>query len=449
MEKVLQDIERHAEEYLSQLKRAVAQPSVSSQDLGTQEMADLLTDMAEQVGFRVEQVAIDGPPVLLARMEGRGEETLLFYNHYDVQPVDPVDLWTSPPFEPTEREGKLYARGTADNKGAIIARLGAVESYLRVHGQLPVNLTWVIEGEEEIGSPHLHQFVDLKSEMLETVTGCVWEAGGKNANERFEIALGCKGLLYLELRTKEAARDLHSALAAVVANPAWRLAWALNSIKGPDGRVRIPGFYDDVVPPTPAQQQAIAEWDYPEERVRDLYGIDSFLDDLSGQALKERLLFGPTCNIDGFHAGYGGTGSKTVLPSEAYAKIDFRLVPNQWPERVVELLRAHLRAEGFDDVEIAWWNGEGPVAGDPKHPFVRVAARAAEEVYDHPPAIVPLMAGTGPVHMLCGQFNVPIVTAGVGYSDSRGHAPDENIRIADFVDGVRYIATLFDQFERG
>ena len=447
MEEIFADIDAHLGDALARLKRALAQPSIAAEGLGIAEMSALLADDLRAVGFQVETVATDGPPVLLARMEGRRPDHLLFYNHYDVQPVDPVELWTSPPFEPTVRDGKLYARGTSDNKGAIYARLAAVESYRRVRGDLPVGVTWVIEGEEEVGSLHLHQFVAAREDALRGVLGCVWEAGGRDARERYEIGLGCKGILYVELRARGAARDLHSANAAIVVNPAWRLVWALQSLRGPDGRVRIPGFYDAVRPPTPAQRAALDDWDYPEDEVRALYGIDRFLDGLTGMALKEQLLFGPTCNIDGFHSGYGGPGSKTVLPSQAVAKLDFRLVPDQWPEQVLEALRAHLDAEGFADVEIAWWEGEAPSAGDPEHPFVQTAVRAAERVYGHRPALLPMMAGTGPVYLLCGQFGTPMVTAGVGYADSRAHAPDENIRLADFVDGVRYIAALLGEYE--
>lgn len=447
MDTLFADIEAHAAESFSLLMQALAQPSISSENLGLDEMADLLTGMLRTTGFEVERVPTDGPPVLLARMGGAGERTLLFYNHYDVQPVDPLEAWESPPFEPTIRDGKLYARGVADNKGATVARICAVQSYLRTCRRLPVNLVWVIEGEEEVGSVHLHQFVEARKEALEGGFGCIWEAGGKNARDRYEIALGCKGLLYVELRARGAARDLHSALAATVVSPAWRLLWALSSLKGPDGRVRIPGFYDSVRPPTPAQLKALSDWDYPEEEVRALYGIEGFLDGLTGMALKEHLIFGPTCNIDGFHTGYGGPGSKTVLPSEACAKLDFRLVPDQKPGQILELLRAHLDAGGFSDVEIAWWEGEEPAAGNPDHPFVQAAIRAAEIVYGHQPAVLPLMAGTGPVYLLCGQFGVPIVTAGVGYADSRGHAPNENIRVADFFEHIRYIAALFDLFE--
>ena len=445
MENVLSHIESHTDQYLARLKRACAQPSISAQGVGLTEMAELTAEMLQDIGLSVELVSMDGPPVVLGQMAGDSPRAMLFYNHYDVQPVDPIDEWTSPPFEPEVREGKLYGRGTADNKGAIVSRVCALEAYLAHHETLPVNIVWVIEGEEETGSPHLDQFVTRYEKLLRGAAGCVWEAGGKNAREQYEIALGCKGLLYVELRAREANRDLHSALAAIVGNPAWRLLWALNSLKGPDERVRIPGFYDSVRPISPAQRQTLAEWDYPEQETRALYGLDLFLGGLSGDQLKERLIFGPTCNIDGFHSGYGGPGSKTVLPNEASAKLDFRLVPDQDPEEILTLLRAHLDAEGFGDVEIVSGDGEHPSAGDPTHPFVQAATRTAEGVYGHRPTLIPMMSGTGPVHVLCGRFGVPIVTAGVGYAGSRGHAPDENIRISDFIAGVQYIAALLEE----
>jgi acetylornithine deacetylase/succinyl-diaminopimelate desuccinylase-like protein len=235
-------------------------------------------------------------------------------------------------------------------------------------------------------------------------------------------------------------------MAATVANPVWRLLWALNALKGPDGRVCIPGFYDRVRPVSSAQRQILADWDYPEEEVKQLYGIEGFLDGLTGDELKERLIFGPTCNVDGFHAGYGGPGSKTVLPSRATAKLDFRLVPDQDPGRVLRLLREHLERVGFDDVEVLIFeDGEFAVAGDPLHPFVQACVRTAERVHGHRPAVIPMMAGTGPVHQLCGQFGVPMATAaGVGYAGSRGHAPDEHIRIADFVIVTKYLVHLLE-----
>jgi acetylornithine deacetylase/succinyl-diaminopimelate desuccinylase-like protein len=453
VKEILDHIEAHKGDYLSRLSRACAQPSISAQNEGLVEMADLVAEMLHGIGFDVKLVPVGSggaPPVVLGLMEGSSDRTLLLYNHYDVQPVDPLDDWTTPPFEPQVRDGRIYARGTADNKGSIVSRVGALGAYLAHRDALPVDVVWVIEGEEEVGSPHLDDFVDKYGHLLRGAYGCVWEAGGKNARDRYEIALGCKGLLYVELRAREAARDLHSALAAIVANPAWRLLWALNTLKAPDGHVRIPGFYDDVRPISAAQRQALATWDYPEEEVRALYGIDTFLNGLTGDELKERLIFGPTCNVDGFHAGYGGPGSKTVLPSQASAKLDFRLVPDQNPRRVLRLLREHLEREGFGDIKMLTFNdGELPVAGDPTHPFVGACARTAERIYGHRPAIIPMMSGTGPVYQLCGQFGVPIATAaGVAYAGSRGHAPDEHIRIDDFVVVTKYVVGLLEELGR-
>ena len=445
MEEIFAHIEAHTDAYLDRLRRACAQPSISAQGEGLPEMADLVTGMLRDLGFGVELVPTDGAPVVLGRMAGHGERTLLLYNHYDVQPVDPLDEWTTPPFEPDVREARFYARGAADNKGAIVSRVCALEAYLAHRPTLPVNIVWVIEGEEEVGSPHLDQFVAQYAHLLPGAYGCVWEGGGKNARDRYEIALGCKGILYVELRARGAARDLHSALAAVVSSPVWRLVWALNALKGSDERVRIPGFYDDVRPISAAQRQALAEWDYPEEEARALYGVDDFLGGLSGHPLKQHLVFNPTCNVDGFHAGYGGPGSKTVLPCQASAKVDFRLVPDQDPARILVLLRAHLDAQGFGDVEIVASDGEHPSASDPAHPFVQAAVHTAARVYGYRPALIPMMSGSGPVHLLCGQFGVPMVTAGAGYAGSRGHAPDEHIRIADFVAGTQYMAALLEE----
>jgi len=453
VERIFDYIDAHTDEYLSRLQRACAQPSISATGEGLADMATLVQEMLDGIGFDVNLVSPDAgatgeaPPVVLGWMKGTGDRTVMLYNHYDVQPTDPLDAWTSPPFEPEVRDGKLYGRGTADNKGSIVSRACALEAYLLHRDALPVNVLWVIEGEEEVGSPHLGDFVEQHKEMVQDAYGCVWEAGGKNARDQYEISLGCKGLLYVELRARAAARDLHSALAATVANPAWQLLWALNSLKGPNGDVSIPGFYDNVRPISSVQRDALAAWDYPEDAVRELYGINEFLNGLTGEPLKERLIFGPTCNVDGFHAGYGGPGSKTVLPAQASAKLDFRLVPDQDPARILQLLQEHLQREGFADLDVVTFNsGEHPVAGDPSHPFVQSCVSTAERIYGHHPAVIPMMAGTGPVHQLCGQFGIPMATAaGVGYAGSRGHAPDEHIRIDDFVVVTKYLVGLLEE----
>jgi acetylornithine deacetylase/succinyl-diaminopimelate desuccinylase-like protein len=383
MEKIFATIEAHTDEHLALLERACAQPSISASKEGLNEMANLVAGILRDTGFEVELVPAGDAAVVLGLLTtASSKRTVIFYNHYDVQPPDPLEEWTTPPFEPDIREGRFYARGASDNKGAIVSRACALQAYLAHRGELPVNIVWVIEGEEEIGSPHLDQFVAQHKQLLQSAYGCVWEGGGKNAQDRYEIALGCKGLLYVELSAQEAARDLHSALAAIVPNPVWRLVWALNTLKGPDEHVQIPGFYDEVRPISSVQHEMLAEWDYPEKRTRMLYGLDGFISGLSGQPLKEQLIFGPTCNIDGFHAGYSGPGSKTVLPHKASVKLDFRLVPDQDPDKILALLRIHLDAslrQGCrSDCREHLWPSTGTRTNDEWH---RSRARAVRSVW--------------------------------------------------------------------
>ncbi len=270
----------------------------------------------------------------------------MFYNHYDVQPPEPLELWDSPPFAAEIRDGHLYARGVADNKGNLVARLAAVEAWLAVRGELPLNVVFVAEGEEEIGSPNLGPFAEENIPKLRP-DGCIWEAGYKDTKDRLEITLGAKGILAVDLRVRTLGRDLHSANAAVFRSPAWRLIWALDSLKGPDERILIPGFYDDVRPPDDRDRALLAAWDFDEAGQLAEFGADQYVLGLSGEALKEKYLFQPTCNVCGFHTGYGGPGVKTVLPAEALAKLDFRLVPDQDPWDILEKLRAHLDVGRF------------------------------------------------------------------------------------------------------
>ncbi len=435
----------HMDETVDRLKSFCRQPSIAAQGEGMAEMAALVRDALTEVGAQAEIIPTEGYPVVLGRLEGEGEKTLMFYNHYDVQPPDPLDLWDSPPFEPTVRDGHLYARGVADNKGNLVARLAAVEAWLAVRGRLPLNILFVVEGEEEIGSPNLGRFAERNREKLRA-DGCIWESGYKDTKGRLRVLLGVKGILAVELRAQGASRDLHSANAAIIESPVWRLVWALNSLKGPDERIRIPGFYDDVRPPDERDRAMLAAWDYDEEGVLTEYNLDRFLLDLRGEALKEKLLFQPTCNICGFHSGYGGPGLKTVLPAEARAKLDFRLVPDQNPHDILEKLRAHLDAQGFGDIEIVAESPEFPARTDPDDPLVDAVVGSARRIYGTEPVVLPLMAATGPMYELCQRWNLPAAGAGVGWFGSRGHAPNENIRLEDLRQGIEHIAALMESF---
>ena len=447
MDDILAYVDQHMEETVARLEAFCRQPSIAAQGEGMHEMAELVGTALRRVGAQVELVPTDGFPVVVGRLSGTSPKTLMFYNHYDVQPPDPLELWDSPPFAAEIRDGHLYARGVADNKGNLVARLAAIEAWLAVRGGLPLHVLFVVEGEEEIGSPNLGRFAEENRELLQA-DGCIWETGYKDTKGRLEILLGAKGILAADLWVRKQSHDLHSANAAIVESPVWRLVWALNSLKGPDERIRIPGFYDDVRPPDNRDRAMLAAWDYDEEGQLAEFGTDRFVLGLTGEPLKEKFLFQPTCNICGFHAGYGGPGIKTVLPSEATAKLDFRLVPDQDPHDILSKLRAHLDAQGLDDIEIIVEGPEFPARTNPDDPLVEAVVGAARLVYDDEPVIKPIMAGTGPMYDLCQRWGMPAVGAGIGWSGSRTHSPNENVRLEDLRQGIQHIVRIVDEFSR-
>ncbi len=439
-------VESQAERFIEELQAVCRQPSVAAQDWGMQEMAGIVADRLRDLGADTRLIATaDAPPVVFAEL-GAGSQTLVIYNHYDVQPPEPLDLWETEPFEPAIRDGKLYARGVADNKGSMLARIQAVESWLETMGELPLKIKWVIEGEEEIGSLHLAQWVDENRALVEGADGCLWEFGYKDIAERPVINLGLKGIYYVELRATGAARDLHSSWATVVPDPAWRLTWALSTLKDADDRILIDGYMDYVAEPPPAAVELLQKMPFDEEKIREDFGIPAFIRDLSGLALLKKHLYEPTCTICGMESGYTGPGSKTVLPNTAMAKVDFRLVPDLTPEVARDLLRQHLDRRGFEDIEIVEFGGEHPSQTDPNAPIVQVAVEALQTTYDQEPVVWPTSAGSGPMYPLCEGLGIPAVSFGIGYSGSQVHAPNENIRIQDYVEGIKCMGEFMRRF---
>jgi acetylornithine deacetylase/succinyl-diaminopimelate desuccinylase-like protein len=440
-------IDANADAFVRDLQRLCRQPSISAQGVGLEACADLLVAQMRSKGIpaRLEPVS-GGPPLVVAEVPGESPRTLLIYDHYDVQPTDPIEEWESDPFAAEIRDGRLYARGAQDTKGNITARVAAVEALLRVRGRLPVTVRFLIEGEEEIGSPHLAETLRRRPELARA-DACLWESGAKDHNDVLNVYLGVKGMVYVRLETRGPRHDLHSATAAIVPSPVWRLVWALGTLKGPDERVRIRGFYDDVLVPSPAeiaQLQRIAAGRDDAAIRRDL-GIPMFVRDLNGVELMKRLFFEPTCNICGITAGYQGPGSKTVLPRRASAKVDFRLVPNQRPDDTLAKLREHLRAAAYGDVTVEA-HGAAPYKTPFDAPIVEVVAETAAEVYGAPPLILPTMAGTGPMAVVCGPSGMPAVGTGVGHARANVHGPNENVRLADYVQGIKHVALIVERF---
>ncbi|HZU13577.1 MAG TPA: M20/M25/M40 family metallo-hydrolase [Chloroflexota bacterium] len=436
-------IEQHVGSALQQLARLVRQPSVSSQNEGIEAAARLVAGMLEESGFDAQIFPTEGYPVVYAEA-GDGDKTLLCYNHYDVQPAEPFELWNSPPFEMVERNGKLYGRGVSDDKGEIASRLAALEAVRAVHGALPCKVKFVIEGGEEISSPHIPEFVSEHRELL-GADACIWESGGVDYEGRPGLTLGMRGILYVQYTAHTMSRDAHSGSAHLLPNAAWRLVRMLNRLKDEDDRILIPGFYDHARPPTADQERLLEQLDLDEREMRRSYGIEHFNRNLTGMAAKEAV-FSPTANIAGLSAGYEGEGPKTVIPAGALAKMDFRLVPDQDPEDILQKLRAYLDDLGFGDIEVASLGGERPAVTPPSDPVVQIAAETARAVYGKEPRIAPLVGGSGPMYPFRAYLDVPIVNCGVGYPESFVHAPNENIRRSDFILGTRHMARFVQRW---
>jgi acetylornithine deacetylase/succinyl-diaminopimelate desuccinylase-like protein len=434
---------------LEELQQMVRQPSVAAQGTGIEETVALVTKLIEASGgtVRVLRDGVPGNPVIYAEFPGASDRTLLFYDHYDVQPAEPFDEWTTQPFGGEVKDGKVYGRGVADNKGEIAARLAAIRAVRAANGgTLPCRVKFLIEGEEEIGSPALYPALARYADLF-AADACIWEFGDTDREHRPQLYGGVKGMAYIQAWVRHADVDMHSSLAAVVENPAWRLTWALATLKAPDGRVLVPGFYDDITEPTPAQREMARQIPFNAEGMKASYGIKwPLLADSHDEAV-DRLVFQPTCTICGLEAGYTGQGSKTVLPKRAQAKIDCRLVPGQDPQRILALFRQHLDQQGFTDVELELLSGQRAYWTDPAHPFVDLVVKTARKAFGAEPVYHLSSAGTGPMYGFGRYLNaLPIVSTGSGNFGSRAHAPDENIRLADFHNAIHHMALLLQAF---
>lgn len=443
------EIEGRLERSLDELGRLVAQPSIAAQNVGMEACASLAGEMLRARGFAVEFPRVSGFPVLVAERAGASDRTLLVYNHYDVQPPEPLDLWTSPPFQATRRGERLVARGVSDDKGHFTARLLAVDALLAAGGEIPCRIRWILEGEEEIGSPNLPAFIAEHRDRL-AGDACLWEFGYVDERGVPVLHAGLRGICYVELSVTTAARDAHSGVGgSIFPNAAWRLTWALASLKGPDERIRIPGHYDSVRPPSARDRELMEAAPETAGEYREMYGVERFLRGLTGGVeLRLAEVFEPTCTICGLDSGYQGAGSKTVLPARALAKVDFRLVPDQTPDEVLRNLRAHLDREGFPDVAIRFLGGNPAGRTDPDHPFLRLVAETAGPVFGTPMRIVPMIGGSGPNESFIRHLGVPIATAGFGYPDTRAHAPDENLLIPLYEKHAKHTARLITQFAK-
>ncbi len=435
------------EHALGSLRRLVAVPSVSAEGRDLDTAAALVVELLAELGISAELHGTAGAPVVYGERPARpGQKTILFYNHYDVQPADPLELWDTPPFELTEADGVWYGRGSSDDKGQLVSRLAALRWFLEEHGDIPFGLKFVVEGEEEVGSPNLAAYVAANRDRL-AADGCIWEFGGVTASGRPMTYLGLKGIACLEMRVSTASHDLHSSYGAVVENPIYRLAKALASLRDDGGRVLVPGFYDDVRPLTEVERRMLDELPDEAPELAQVFGVAGFIGGAAGTEFQRRLLTEPNVNYNGFTSGYSGPGSKTVLPAAAGAKLDLRLVPDQDPARIVAGIRAHLDSLGFTDIELVELEtSEFAARSRADDPFVTATIRALSEAYGQQPVVYPGVAGSGPMHPFVHHLDVPVVGLGCSYPGSRVHSPNEHVRAHDFDLSVVATKRLFELF---
>ena len=439
-------IEKNTRRFIEELKELCSFPSISNHGAEAVKPArDWLAERLARYTDRVETLEAGGMPALYAEVPGAGRRKLLLYEHYDVQPVDPIELWDSKPFEPAEKDGRIVARGVADDKADVMARIHAVEA-LKSAGGVPVTLRFLIEGEEEIGSKSFEKIAHQHAGKL-AADGCLWESGASFDDAgRPTLQFGCRGLLYVQLRVKMLAFDQHSSFASIYPSAAMYLIEALASLRDQDMNIRIDGFYDKALKATDSDRQMMAKIDPEVDKRKQLVGFERLIRDPKPNAVIEQMLFTPTCNVAGVTTGYQGPGSKTVLPAEATAKLDFRLIPNQDPADVLAQLRKHLDSNGFEEVEIVWSDGEKPARSDPDSAIGRTVIECVRELHAEP-VLWPFMPATGPMHPVVADLGIPtVLPVGVNRPDNRIHAPNENIRTADYINAIRLMCRVWERF---
>jgi acetylornithine deacetylase/succinyl-diaminopimelate desuccinylase-like protein len=451
---VIDFINTNRDRYVSELKHYLAIPSISAlpQHAGDlKRCAEWTADEMRRVGLQnVRLFETPGNPIVYGDwLHAPGAPTILFYGHYDVQPVDPLELWESPPFEATVRDGEIYARGAADDKGQVFMHLKAVEAHLKQAGSLPVNIKLIIEGEEEVGSVNLDNFIrahkaELGADVVVISDSAMFDHGVPS------ICYSLRGLVYFQIDLRGTKSDLHSGVfGGAVANPNMVLAQILAQMKDRGGRIKIPGFYDDVVALQEEERQAWASLPFNEKSYRKDFGIPKVFGE-TGYSTLERTWARPTFEVNGLLSGFTGEGAKTVLPAVAMAKVSMRLVPNQTPDKIAELFEAHLRdvAPKTVELKITRMHGGKPWMTSYDNPYVQAAGRAIERGFGRKPVFTREGGSIPVVSTFQEELGLPSVLFGVGLPDENAHAPNEKLDVANFHGGVISAAYLYEEIAK-
>ena len=429
------DIDTHG--LISDLQKLIKIPSVSARKQNLEECAKEIVAMMKRIGIDAELIYFDDdqknstpPPLVYGEVKSKSNpngKTLLFYNHYDVQPEEPRDLWEYEPFEGKVEGNLIYGRGASDDKGELVTRLKAIEFFLKQRGDVPMNIKFLIEGEEEIGSKSISEYLKKYNTKFNTDL-VIWEFGYIDQEQKPIISLGMKGLLYVELTAQGASRDVHSSLAVLIENPALRIVQALSTLVDREGKILIKDWFKEVKELSEEESLIIDSEPFDEESFKKEYGINKFINNLSGKGVKKALTREPTCNISGLNSGYSGPGAKTITPSKAMAKIDFRLVPNMDPFLQFKRLEKHLVENGFEDIKVTLIHGEAAGRTALDNQYVKIIEKSANEIFGD--SIISISsAGTGPMYDFIDLLKAPCISIGGTYIFSRIHSPNEFAKI--------------------
>ena len=424
--------------------KLVAQPSVSAQNMGVEECVQMLREIMSDCSVESEVCQTSGQPIVYGEIRSNKPDakTLIFYGHYDTQPPEPYEAWDSPPFEPTIRNGRLYGRGTSDNKGQLLAHLFAVRSFIETRGEVPVNIKFILDGEEESGSPTMGEFIEKFRDKLKG--DLIFNAdGGMDPSGRPIVFFGVRGMLNVEMTLQTNTKDNHSGhTGGVINNACWELVRFLNTMIDEDRRCRVKGFYDAVTPPSAYDLKLIDDLEYDPKIFQKLWGALEEIQ-LDKKSFYTRIMFQPSFTINGIYGGYGGPGGKTIVPGSAGVKIDMRLVDEQDPDDIFKKLQAHI--DEFDSrVKLKMLSKQRPSRTKTDLPVCVTVVEAMEKAYNLKPIIKPLVGATNPESYFTKDLGLPSVTTAYANADQSNHAPNENFDIELFHQGIHCSAEIIE-----
>ncbi|MCC6147352.1 MAG: M20/M25/M40 family metallo-hydrolase [Anaerolineaceae bacterium] len=460
---IYKDIDDHFSRYIEEARELVRQPSIAAQNIGIHECAEMVVEHIQRLGSTDVRLVEypTGSPVVYGTVKSKNPraKTLIIYCLYDVQPPEPLEEWKVEPFaaeivDLPEFGPSIVGRGITNSKGPLVGTFKAIESMQRILGDVPLNFVFVIEGEEEAGSVNLKQFVHEYAGELSTADGVYLPGTREDENFKPKVLLGNKGMVYFELEVKGGAWggpqsiDIHSMNGAWIENPIWRLAWALNTMRSPDGKILVEGFYDDVAPISETDNRLIERLmkTFDAGMFKKALDVSRFKNDLEGEDLLKQFLYSPTMNIPGIYGGYTGEGTKTIIPYRVRVKFDCRLVPNMQPDDIMQKIMTHLKKHGFDDISIVFSEGTLWSKTDAENDLAKAAIRAMESSGKEPNEVWPLLPGTGPAYLFTNDpLQMPFIAYGLGHG-AKIHAPNEYLVVEGLRDNIKSVAATFLEY---